>query len=89
VCAGSNILKFKILKLFEWTQMKKLPKLKLKISMRWIIFLKKIVPISDFSDVPIISLFLENTNIFKITFKTSQGTKLSGFNSWRTMHVWF
>lgn len=52
-------------------------------------FLKKIVPISDFSDVPIISLFLENTNIFKITFKTSQGTKLSGFNSWRTMHVWF
>lgn len=52
-------------------------------------FLKKFVPISDFSDVPIISLFLENTNIFKITFKTSQGTKLSGFNSWRTMHVWF
>jgi hypothetical protein len=52
-------------------------------------FLKKFVPISDFSNVPIISLFLENTNIFKITFKTSQGTKLSGFNSWRTMHVWF
>lgn len=52
-------------------------------------FLKKIVPISDFNDLPIISLFLENTNIFKITFKTSQGTKLSSFNSWRTMHVWF